>query len=237
MSTTEIVYFSDVLCVWAYVGQIRVETLRERFGSRVQVTDRFINVYGDVEARIRDKAGDQAGDPREAYATKMRGVAERFEHTSMHPDVFTRVVPRSSNQAHLVLAGVRALIREGRLDDATDASTHGGAYRVFRLARRVRRAFFEEARDVGDLGVVYELLEEEGVPRAPVEDALRDGRAMAELSQDFLQKDRNGVTGSPTYVLDGGRQKLFGNVGYKIIDANVTELLDAGRPDRGASWC
>ena len=31
-------------------------------------------------------------------------------------------------------------------------------------------------------------------------------------------------------------QKLFGNVGYRIIEANIEALLATPRPDQ-ASWC
>ena len=43
------------------------------------------------------------------------------------------------------------------------------------------------------------------------------------------------IDGSPTYLLNQGRQKLYGNVGYKIIEANVEEVLR--RPAEAASWC
>jgi predicted DsbA family dithiol-disulfide isomerase len=222
----EIPYYSDVLCIWAYAGQIRVETLRRQFGERIRVVDRFINVYGDVPRRILEHAG-QSKSPRASYAAKLRSVARRFDHIGMREECFTDVVPGSSNQAHLVLAAVRLI----------DAGC-GEGNAVCRLARRVRQAFFEEARDVGRLDVLFELLEEVELPREPVEAALMDGRAMAELSRDFIEKDRQGIVGSPTYVLDGGRQKLFGNVGYRVIEANVTELLErAEHEDRGASWC
>jgi hypothetical protein len=44
------------------------------------------------------------------------------------------------------------------------------------------------------------------------------------------------VKGSPTMILNQGRQKLFGNVGYRIIEANIQELLREPNPDQ-ASWC
>ncbi len=45
-----------------------------------------------------------------------------------------------------------------------------------------------------------------------------------------------GIQGSPTFVLNEGRQKLYGNVGYRIIDANIQEMLREPRTDQ-ASWC
>jgi hypothetical protein len=36
--------------------------------------------------------------------------------------------------------------------------------------------------------------------------------------------------------LNDGRQKLYGNVGFRIIEANIQELLRAPVGDQ-ASWC
>jgi hypothetical protein len=35
--------------------------------------------------------------------------------------------------------------------------------------------------------------------------------------------------------MNDGRQKLFGNVGYRLLEANVQELLRT--PAGEASWC
>ena len=51
----------------------------------------------------------------------------------------------------------------------------------------------------------------------------------AELSHEFK------IEGSPTYLLNHGRQKLYGNLGYKVIEANGEEVLR--RPQHAASWC
>jgi hypothetical protein len=44
------------------------------------------------------------------------------------------------------------------------------------------------------------------------------------------------VKGSPTLILNQGRQKLYFNVGYRLIEANIQELLRQPNPDH-ASWC
>lgn len=226
-SPLEVVYFSDLLCVWAYAGQVRVDELRAQMGGKIRLLDRFLNVYGDVPNRIQKHAGD-ATDPAATYAARMRAVAARFDHTEMSERCFTDVCPQSSNQAHLVLCAVRGMVADGQ---------HGDAEALPKLIRKIRLAFFEEALDVGQLDVLFELLEAEGVARGSVEKRLADGTAMAALSGDLLEKDSLSITGSPTYVLDGGRQKLFGNVGYRVVAANVQELLEADAHRSGASWC
>jgi predicted DsbA family dithiol-disulfide isomerase len=43
------------------------------------------------------------------------------------------------------------------------------------------------------------------------------------------------VTVSPTFIFNEGRQRLNGNVGYRIMEANIRELLN--NPSREESWC
>ena len=42
---------SDVLCVWAYVAQIKPDELRRKFGDKIRVESRFLRPFGDVAAR------------------------------------------------------------------------------------------------------------------------------------------------------------------------------------------
>lgn len=216
----EVVYFSDVLCVWAYAGQARLDEVRARFGERVRVRYRFLSVYGDVPTRIETHG--QGPDKAQDYARRMRAVAGRFEHVGMHPSCFTEVVPRSSNQAHLVLCAARQL-----LDPDSDA--------FHALVRDVRFAFFARGEDVGRLSVLLALTARHGLDPDAIRARLEDGAAMASLSADLAQKEPMRIEGSPTYVLDGGREKLYGNVGYRVIEAVLDELLTEER--RGGSWC
>ena len=43
------------------------------------------------------------------------------------------------------------------------------------------------------------------------------------------------IQASPTLLFNEGRQRLTGNVGYRIIEANIRELLERA-PDQ-LSWC
>jgi predicted DsbA family dithiol-disulfide isomerase len=62
------------------------------------------------------------------------------------------------------------------------------------------------------------------------------GVAHADLEADHRDQQTLMVQGSPTYILNEGRQKLYGNVGYGVIEANIKELLHS--PLAGAaSWC
>ena len=44
------------------------------------------------------------------------------------------------------------------------------------------------------------------------------------------------MEGTPTCLLNEGRQVLFGNMGYQVLEANIREL--SREPAAGAaSWC
>jgi hypothetical protein len=44
------------------------------------------------------------------------------------------------------------------------------------------------------------------------------------------------IEGSPSLVRNEGRQKLYGNVGFRLIEATVQGLINAPGAD-DASWC
>ncbi|MBC7437119.1 MAG: hypothetical protein H7332_13760 [Bdellovibrionales bacterium] len=54
------------------------------------------------------------------------------------------------------------------------------------------------------------------------------------LPADFDAKDQQKVEGSFTFVLNEGQQKLNGNVGYRIVEASIHELL--ADPGDRATW-
>ena len=56
------------------------------------------------------------------------------------------------------------------------------------------------------------------------------------MAADYQDADKMRIEGSPSFVLDEGRQKLYGNVEFRLLEANIQELLRAPRSDE-ASWC
>ena len=64
---------------------------------------------------------------------------------------------------------------------------------------------------------------------------INNGEAYASLSKDAELVKEHNVTVSPTLIFNEGRQRLNGNVGYRVIEANIRELLH--NPDGEHSWC
>lgn len=220
-----ILHFSDVLCVWAYVAQRRLDEVIAHFGDKVEVSYHFVPVFGCTPERIGEGWRDRGGYA--GFSDHVCEVAANFAHVEVNPEVWRRAAPHSSASAHHFLKAVEVA---AGAEDAC-AGRHG----CERAAWRLREAFFREARDISVLQTQLEVAAELELPVDEIRRAMEDGRAMAQLFRDLDLRDQFKVRGSPTYILNEGRQILYGNVGYRVIQANVEEILH--RPQSQASWC
>ena len=222
MSVVKVSYFSDVLCIWAYIAQARIDAVREKFGDTVELDHRFCLVFGNTAAKVRanwkDK-GEYAG-----FNAHLRHVALQFSHVELHPEVWLKTRPPTSSSAHLFMTAVRQWQQERE------------AVVFDELLWAFRCAFFRDGRDIARWDVQCELAEALGVDIAAIERRIHDGTAHARLASDYQDADKMRIEGSPSFVLNEGRQKLYGNVGFRIIEANIQELLRAPAGDQ-ASWC
>jgi predicted DsbA family dithiol-disulfide isomerase len=211
--------FSDVLCLFAYAANARFEQLHADFGEQVRLTQHFISIYGDVPRRF--ERGGQSGAE---YGQNILDIAKRFDHIEVHPDVFRVDYPVSSMPAHLYLRAVKLLESEGAIKPT-----------FVPMIWDVRVAFFRDLVDISKRENLDAIAERHGIPIGEVTRLLESGRAHAELDHDArLQRDYD-VQVSPSIVLNEGRQHLNGNVGYRVIEANVHELLR--KPADEMSWC
>ncbi|PLW69223.1 DsbA family oxidoreductase [Pseudohalioglobus lutimaris] len=211
-------YYSDVLCVWAWIAQHRLEQLEKQWGKQIKVQHHFVDIFGDCELKIPQRWGEKDGF--ENFGKHVRESAAPFEMATVHPELWEKNRPRSSAQAHLLLCAV---------------SLTNSAEAMAATALRIRRAFFCEAQNVSNMDLLLDLAEEQGSARDSILAALNDGSAIAALMSDLCRAKELGVNGSPTWILNSGRQVLYGNVGYRILNANIEELLK--HPADEASWC
>ena len=88
------------------------------------------------------------------------------------------------------------------------------------------RAYFEEARDIGERGVLLAIGEAAGLPRAEVEARWADAaqaRRVAQLEESMKQL---GVSGVPTFILEG----KFGVSGAQPPEAFAAAIREAATP-------
>lgn len=216
-------YFTDVLCIWAYVAQIRLAELHQQFDDEIQVNEHFITLFGNTEKRIGEGWKDKGGF--EGFNLHVLKVAEQFPHLKINPNVWLTCRPASSANSHLYLKAAQLLVNENKISN-TDFQ---------QLIWNIRSAFFLEAKDISDISVLTELAQNLSLPITLIQEKIDCGLAIAELCRDMEMREEHKLEGSPTYLLNNGRQKLYGNVGYRILEANVKELLD--QPQSIASWC
>jgi predicted DsbA family dithiol-disulfide isomerase len=225
-------YFSDTLCVWAYAGQIRLSELQREFGEQILVRHRFMPLFADTATRIGASWEDKGGFA--GFARHMRKVCAQWEHTRLHPAVWEACRPTSCMTSHVFLKAVSLCMD---LDADEEAGDRQARARYDALVERTRCAFFEQARDISRLAVLLDLLGPLGIPVQSVRDRIDSGHAYAALHRDAELMKTHGVQGSPTLVFNEGRQLLYGNVGYRIIESNVRELLSTGHAAGEPSWC
>lgn len=226
-------YFSDLLCIWAYGAQIKIDELRRTFGPEVLVRHRYIPLFGDTASRIGDGWSDRGGFA--GFGGHVRDVAEAWDHVQVHPEVWKRNTPASSVPAHVFVKAAQLLESDGELDKDAD---FGDSTRPVaeELAWRLRERFFRNAENIAERSVQEEAAASLGLPLESLRARIDSGEAHAAAHLDLLARDRHQVPGSPCLVLNEGRQRLYGNVGYRVIEANVMQLLSD--PQYGqASWC
>lgn len=178
--------YSDVACPWCYLGKRRLELALERFD-------------GDVTVRWRpyqlDPSAPAEPTPLQpALAAKFGGI--------------DRV--RQMNDQLTELG--RAAGLDYRFADAQHVNTFA-AHRLAWYADRegfgsqvvdgLFRAYFTEGRNVADPAVLLEVGVEAGLDEQALAAFLASDDGTAEVAEELADARALGITGVPTYVLDG----------------------------------
>ncbi|MEN8174448.1 MAG: DsbA family protein [Pseudomonadota bacterium] len=227
----KIEYYSDLLCVWAYIAQVKLDELKQEFGDRISIDYRFVSLFGNNAQRIGEgfEEGGFSG-----YSEHVKNVAANFDYVEVHPDIWTRNIPPSSLPAHLYLKAVQSLEAANHVSRVPQAR-FGGRSLFEQFIWQLRRAFFRDVENISEKPVLRRHAELLGLPVDAIDDEIVSGRAFACLASDIDEKERRMIEGSPTFILNEGRQKLYGNIGYRAIAANIRELMERKLdiPD----WC
>ena len=211
-------YYTDVLCVWAWIAQRRIEELDEQFGDAIKWRYHYVDIFGDTAAKMERQWSDRG--LFEGFGKHVLDSASAYEDAPANPAIWARVRPTTSANAHLFLKAVE-------LSHSPQES--------IALALSLRTAFFVQAEDLGSYEILMKVSTDKGLDETSISQVIRDGSALAALMSDYQKANELAIKGSPSYVMDGGRQTLYGNVGYRVLQANIEELLS--NPTDEASWC
>ncbi|MCP4987411.1 MAG: disulfide bond formation protein DsbA [Colwellia sp.] len=211
-------YYSDILCVWAWIAQRRIDELNEKLAGKIELRYHYLDIFGDASNKIPTQWQEKGGFS--GFASHVHKAAKPYPDAPINTQLWQDIRPNTSANAHLVLKAVEL---------------SNGKEKSIELALLIRKAFFVESQDIGLLSVLFSLVELAGIDAEPVNKVLNDGSAMALLMADYQQAKALSLKGSPSYIIDNGRQILYGNVGYRVLLANIEEHLR--QPVAAASWC
>ena len=222
MSKLYFSHWTDPLCIWAFVGQDQLDRLLAELGSRVVVDSRIVPIFGSVPWRFAHGPWSSGGV--EGRVTATREIAAAHGHPEVDGSCWRPDCPSSSWAPGAAIKAVAALELAHAVEPGSTA----------RYQHALRKRFFVECQNIARRPVQLEAAEALGIARAGIEQRLDDGSALAALWEDFQEKDRLKLQGSPSYVFDHGRTMLYGNFSFGVLHATVEELLRGLGPEGSA---
>ncbi len=218
-------YWTDPLCIWAYVAQPKLDHLHERFGDQIAVRTRIVPVFGSVPHRLRSGSWALKGVEGRVAVTARVAREHGPEGCNVDGTVWRTDCPTSSWAAGMAAKGV------GLLEERGDIGPRGmSGYLV-----EMRRRFFEENLNVARRDAQLALAADLGIDPDALAATLDDGSALAALFEDHQDREQQRVQGSPTYVFDGGRTMIYGNFDASVLEATVEAYVKGQQP--GGSLC
>ncbi|MGK2850867.1 MAG: DsbA family oxidoreductase [Candidatus Limnocylindrales bacterium] len=198
-----IVVYSDYVCPWCYVGQAVVERIRAERETVVDWRPFFLRPDTPPEGmRLSAEMRARMGSAHE----RLRTMAADAGLDMVFPDI----IPNTR----------RAL-------EATEyARVHG---RLESFHRAVAQRYYGEGLDIHDWAVLRSAAIEAGLDSAEMQRQTDAGAFRSAVDRSIAEARALGVTGVPTYVLDG----RYAIVGAQPIEAfhEVLDLIDAGMPE------
>jgi len=186
--------FSDYICPFCYVGDVRLERLREHFDLKINWC--FLEIHPDTPAG--GMPVQQLGYADDLWRQmmdnlKVMGAAEgiRFrEHD------FT-----TNSHRALLLA---------------EAAKEAGAAVFYRLHRRLFAGYFTEGLNIGDATVLRALAAECGVSASTVERAWQEEHYEQQLQRYLAGAHELGVRATPT-IFFGRENRLNGALPFETF--------------------
>ena len=179
--------FTDYICPFCYVGDVRLDRLREEYDLKINWC--FLEIHPDTPSEGMEI--EALGYPDARWQQMMDNLSRlaQEEGITFQPHTFT-----TNSHKSLLLA---------------EAAKEAGADVFYALHRRLFEAFFTEGQNIGDEAVLTELACESGVPGEVLERAWADDRYEKRLQQYLAAAHELDVRATPT-IFFGERQRLDG---------------------------
>jgi predicted DsbA family dithiol-disulfide isomerase len=186
--------FTDYICPFCYVGDVRLERLREHFNLKINWC--FLEIHPDT--------------PTSGMPVQELGYADAQWRQMMDNLMAMGAAEGISFREHdFTTSSHRALL-------LAEAAKEEGADVFYRLHRRLFAAYFTEGRNIGDAEVLRELATECDVAAGTVERAWREDRYEQQLQRYLVGAHELEVRATPT-IFFGRENRLNGALPFEAF--------------------
>ena len=201
--------FSDYICPFCYVGDARLDTLRDSYDLDVDWC--FFEIHPDNPPE--GKPVEELGYPPEQWKQMMANL-ERMAKDDGLP-LAPRTFTTNSHDALLLAEATRTLAPES----------------FDRLHKRLFEAYFAERQNIGDRRVLETVAAECGIDAGVVEKAWSDPGFEQSLRDQYWRAAQIGVQGVPAYLF--GRYIVSGAVPAETLSRAAEYVLKEASREEG----
>jgi len=196
--------FTDYICPFCYVGDVRLDRLRDDYDLKVNWC--FLEIHPETPAG--GMAIEELGYPESRWQLMMDNLASLAEEEGLtfKPHRFT-----TNSHKALLLA---------------EAAKEAGAAIFYTLHRRLFEAYFSEGQNIGDVSVLEGLAHASGLPDEVLSRAWTDERYERRLQLYLEGAQALGVRATPT-VFFGEQQRIDGALPYAAFRKAAREGAEA----------
>ena len=192
---------SDVMCPWCYIGKRRLEAAA---AARPDIALKVHWRPFQLDAAIPEEGMD-----RRIYLERKFGGADVVER------VYAPV--RAAGEAEAIPFAFDRIKRSPNTINAHRLIRWAGeAGLQDEMVERLFRLYFIEGGDLTDAAVLARAAAEAGMEQGPVERLLAGDADRGEVRAEIEAAQRMGVTGVPTFIVDGR---------YAVVGAQPAEVL------------
>ena len=184
----KVTVFSDYICPFCYVGDARLDKLRE--GYELDVDWCFFEIHPDNPPE--GKPVEELGYPPEQWKQMMANLEQMAKNDGL--PLAPRTFTTNSHSALLLAEATRTLAPEA----------------FEKLHKRLFVAYFAERKNIGDREVLRAIADECGIAAEIVDQAWSDPDYEQRLRNQFWRAAQIGVQGVPAFLF--GRYIVSGAV-------------------------
>jgi predicted DsbA family dithiol-disulfide isomerase len=185
--------FTDYICPFCFIGDLRLEKLRKEFDLRVNF--RFVEIHPDNP--VEGRPVEELGYPKEEWDYMIGELGEM------------------ASEEGVVLKGQSFTTNSHKALLLAEAAKQEGRDIFYRLNRRIFEAYFIEGENIGDPDLLRHLAREACVAEDTVELAWSDMKYEKVLKQNLAAAYELGLTGTPAFLI--GHRKLVGALPTSIL--------------------